>query len=83
MNTDNPTSSETPTLTNTTISTSSSTSGGSIQRPPIFDKLMTYESWKKQIQLWQICCRLDKNQQAPALVLSLDGCKFKEIRATY
>ena len=34
---------------------------------------MTYELWKKQLKLWQICCRLDKNQQASELILSLSG----------
>ena len=29
--------------------------------------------WKKQLKLWQICCRLDKNQQASELILSLSG----------
>ena len=65
------------TRTITTISNASSSSGGSLQRPRSFDSSMTYESWKKQIQLWQICCRLEKKQQAPALVLSLEG-KSKE-----
>lgn len=56
-----------------TVATSQSSNRGSSRAPPSFDSTMTYELWKKQLQLWQICCRLDKNQQASELILSLSG----------
>ena len=68
---------ETQTQNNSVANGSSSREGGSSLKPPRLDNSMTYESWKKEIQLWQICSRLSKNQQAPALALSLQG-KAKE-----
>lgn len=51
--------------------------GGSSLKPPRFESSTNYESWKKEIKLWQLCCRLKKDQQGPALALSLQG-KAKE-----
>ena len=59
------------------LNSDETSSGGSSVKPPRFESSATYESWKKEIKLWQICCPLGKNQQAPALVLSLQG-KAKE-----
>ena len=50
---------------------SNSSSRGSLRPPPVLDTNVTYEMWKKQLKHWQICCRLDKDQQASELVLSL------------
>lgn len=61
------------TTTTTTTTPSASTHTTYSRAPPILDDTTSYESWKKQVKLWQICCRLDKDQQAPSLVLSLRG----------
>ena len=75
--TENATTTTGPTTpTNTTITTAPSnttSNNGGFRSPPVLDDSMSYESWKKQVKLWQICCRLDKTQQAPSLVLSLKG----------
>ena len=45
----------------------------STRNPPAFTDVKQYETWKKEVSLWQICCKLDKKEQAPALALSLTG----------
>ena len=49
----------------------------SIRNPPTLVDSKQYEIWKKEVELWQICCKLDKKEQGPALALSLTG-KAKE-----
>ena len=44
-----------------------------VRKPPIFLESKSYEVWKKEVQLWKICCRIDKKEQGPALALSLTG----------
>ena len=44
-----------------------------IRNPPIFVEGKIYETWKKEVNLWKICCKLDKKEQAPALALLLTG----------
>ena len=61
------------TTTTTSDRTHTTSSRGSSRAPPVLDDKMTYEMWKKQLQLWQICSRLDKDQQASELILSLSG----------
>ena len=34
---------------------------------------MQYETWVKEVNLWSLCCKLDKQEQGPALALSLTG----------
>ena len=57
----------------TQTTTNVSYSRGSSRPPPVLDNNLTYDMWKKQLDLWKICCRLDKNQQASELILSLTG----------
>ena len=64
---------ETATTDANDTNTVQSSSRGSSKSPPVFDDSMSYDSWKKQVQLWQICCRLNEKEQAPSLALSLKG----------
>ena len=34
---------------------------------------MQYEAWVKEVNLWSLCCKLEKQEQGPALALSLTG----------
>ena len=45
----------------------------SIRNPPILVDGKQYEIWKKEVDLWQLCCKLEKKEQGPALALSLTG----------
>ena len=46
---------------------------GNIANPPKLDDSVDYEQWKKEIKMWQICCKYEKKQQASAIALSLTG----------
>ena len=73
MDTDNTTAATTTAATATGTSVTTQQVIGGSRAPPTLNDSVSYDSWKKQVQLWQICCRLDKKQQAPSLVLSLQG----------
>ena len=66
-------------MTNTTATTTTTNTTavvgavGGRRQPPVLSDDVSYDTWKKLVQLWQISCRLDKKQQAPDLVLSLEG----------
>ena len=42
-----------------------------IKSPPVFDENTTYDNWIQDVSAWQYCTDLKKDQQAPALFLSL------------
>ena len=48
-----------------------------IKAPPKLSKSSTYESWQKELQIWQAFTTLDKKKQGPAIFLTLSG-KAKE-----
>ena len=41
--------------------------------PPELKDKSKYETWKKELSLWQIFTDLSKSKQAPAICLSLSG----------
>ena len=41
--------------------------------PPEVKDELKYETWKKELSLWQIFTDLSKSKQAPAICLSLSG----------
>ena len=43
------------------------------KNPPNLTDNIEYELWKKEVSLWKTCCKLEKKEQGPALVLSLQG----------
>ena len=43
----------------------------SYRNAPVLSDSSQYESWVKEVRLWQICCKLEKKEQGPALALSL------------
>ena len=45
----------------------------SYKNPPKLNEDMQYEAWVKEVNLWSLCCKLDKGEQGPALALSLSG----------
>ena len=45
----------------------------SYRNPPVLNEDTQYESWVKEVDLWSACCKLEQNQQGPALALSLSG----------
>ena len=45
----------------------------SYKNPPKLNDGVPYEQWTKELKLWAICCKVDKKEQAPAVVLSLEG----------
>ena len=45
----------------------------SYRNPPLLTESDQYESWVKEVNLWKICCKLDKKEQGPALALSQQG----------
>ena len=49
-----------------------------IKTPPALKDDISYESWKKEISIWQRFTTLDKKKQGLAIFLSLDG-KAREI----
>ena len=49
----------------------SSAGTGGVSRPPVLSDTVDYEQWKKEIAMWQLCCKYSKTQQGPALALSL------------
>ena len=40
--------------------------------PKLNDKIQ-YEVWVKELKLWSMCCKLEKKEQGPAVVISLEG----------
>ena len=40
--------------------------------PKLSDKIQ-YEVWVKELKLWSMCCKLEKKEQGPAVVISLEG----------
>ena len=48
-------------------------SGSRIKTPPALREDIPYESWKKEIQIWQRFTSLEKEKQALAIFLSLEG----------
>ena len=44
-----------------------------VSNPPKLDESVDYENWKKQVAMWQVCCKYEKIQQGSALALSLQG----------
>ena len=55
------------------MANSSATSSIGVRNPPVLTDATQYEAWKKEVQLWQICCKYEKKEQGPALALSLRG----------
>ena len=51
----------------------SSSSSKSVRNPPVLNDSVDYETWKKEITLWEICSKYDKKEMGPALALSLSG----------
>lgn len=45
----------------------------SYKNPPVLGDDTQYEAWVKEVNLWSLCCKLDKEEQGPALALSLSG----------
>ena len=45
----------------------------SYKNPPKLNEDMQYEAWVKEVNLWSLCCKLEKEEQGPALALSLSG----------
>ena len=45
----------------------------SYKAPPALNDKITYENWKKEIQVWQMVTTLNANKQAPAIFLTLQG----------
>ncbi|CAF3728347.1 unnamed protein product [Rotaria socialis] len=45
----------------------------SYKSPPSLSEDICYESWKKEIQIWQAFTELSKKKQAPAIFLSMTG----------
>ena len=45
----------------------------SYKNPPVMGEQIAYESWVKEVNLWSLCCKLEKEEQGPALALSLSG----------
>ena len=43
------------------------------KNPPKFETTSTYETWKNEVEIWQLVTELDKKKQALALTLSLSG----------
>ena len=43
------------------------------KNPPKLLETSTYETWVKEIQLWALCSKVDKKEQAAAVTLSLEG----------
>ena len=41
--------------------------------PPTLTKGTSYETWKKEVKIWEIFTSLDKKKQAPAILLTLNG----------
>ena len=50
-------------------------SNNNYKAPPALGKDVdiSYETWKKEIKIWQMFTSLDKKKQAPAIFLSLTG----------
>ena len=44
-----------------------------VKTPPALREDLPYENWKKEIRIWQRFTSLDKNKQALAIFLSLQG----------
>ena len=44
-----------------------------IKAPPQLSKSQSYESWKKELQIWQAFTSLSAAKQGPALFLTLNG----------
>ena len=45
----------------------------SYKHPPVLSDGIQYETWVKELNLWSLCCKLDKKEQGPAVALSLSG----------
>ena len=43
------------------------------KNPPHLNDSIGYEMWKKEVELWKTCCKLEAKEQGPALALSLRG----------
>ena len=41
--------------------------------PPVLTKDITYNTWKKELGIWQAFTSIDKKNQAPAIFLTLSG----------
>ena len=46
---------------------------GGVTRPPVLNETVDYEQWKKEVAMWQVCCKYEEGQRGPALALSLEG----------
>ena len=47
--------------------------GRDARTPPALTADIPYERWKKEIKHWQLITKLDKSQQASAVILCLSG----------
>lgn len=47
----------------------------SFKNPPV---LKDYKKYKQEVELWRVCCKLEKTEQGPALALSLPDNSIKE-----
>lgn len=45
----------------------------SFKAPPVLNKDITYNSWKKELQIWQAFTTINKKKQAPGIFLTLSG----------
>ena len=41
--------------------------------PPVLTKDITYNTWKKELEIWRAFTSIDKKKQAPAIFLTLSG----------
>ena len=41
--------------------------------PPVLTKDITYNTWKKELEIWKAFTSIDKKKQAPAIFLTLSG----------
>ena len=43
------------------------------KNPPKFSAETSYENWVKELKLWALCSKVEKNEQGPAVALTLEG----------
>ena len=44
-----------------------------VKNPPALHDGIEYVAWKKEIEIWKICCKYEKKEMAPIVTLSLKG----------
>ena len=53
-----------------------------IKTPPLLSKSTSYDTWLKEIEIWQTFTDLAKTKQGPAIFLSLEGSLTPEVNLT-